>query len=32
MEHPFVVTLNFAFQSEKKLFLVMEFLGGGELF
>mmetsp|Transcript_24373 Transcript_24373/g.35771 ORF Transcript_24373/g.35771 Transcript_24373/m.35771 type:complete len:671 (+) Transcript_24373:193-2205(+) len=32
IEHPFVVTLKFAFQSEKKLFLVMDFLAGGELF
>lgn len=30
--HPFVVSLKFAFQSEKKLFLVMKFLHGGELF
>lgn len=30
--HPFVVSLKFAFQSDKKLFLVMSFLGGGELF
>lgn len=32
VEHPFIVKLYFAFQSEKKLFLVMEFLSGGELF
>ena len=30
--HPFIVSLKFAFQSEQKLFLVMNFLGGGELF
>ena len=30
--HPFIVSLKFAFQSETKLFLVMTFLGGGELF
>lgn len=30
--HPFVVSLKFAFQSDTKLFLVMNFLGGGELF
>lgn len=30
--HPFIVSLYFAFQSETKLFLVMEFLQGGELF
>ncbi|KAJ1442339.1 kinase-like domain-containing protein [Ochromonadaceae sp. CCMP2298] len=32
VEHPFIVALYFAFQSETKLFLVLEFLGGGELF
>ena len=32
VSHPFVVWLYFAFQSETKLFLVMEFLAGGELF
>ena len=30
--HPFIVTLWHAFQTEKKLFLVMDFLAGGELF
>jgi serine/threonine protein kinase len=32
LQHPFIVQLHFAFQSEGKLFLVMDFLGGGELF
>lgn len=32
IQHPFVVSLYFAFQSETKLFLVMDFLAGGELF
>ena len=32
IDHPFLVRLCFAFQSEKKLFLVMDFLSGGELF
>lgn len=32
LQHPFIVQLHFAFQSESKLFLVMDFLGGGELF
>lgn len=32
IDHPFIVRLWFAFQSEKKLFLVMDFLSGGELF
>ena len=30
--HPFVVALRFAFQTEKRLFLVMDYLSGGELF
>lgn len=32
VHHPFLVTLEFAFQTETKLFLVMNFLAGGELF
>eukprot|EP01038_Epipyxis_sp_PR26KG_P004424 gene4424-6257_t len=32
IDHPFIVSLYFAFQSETKLFLVMDFLAGGELF
>ena len=32
VRHPFIVTLAFAFQTEQRLFLVMDFLGGGELF
>jgi p70 ribosomal S6 kinase len=30
--HPFIVSLYFAFQTKTKIFLVMDFLGGGELF
>lgn len=30
--HPFVVPLRFAFQTDKRLFLVMDYLSGGELF
>eukprot|EP00347_Sterkiella_histriomuscorum_P005331 403357021 len=30
--HPFIVKLKYAFQSPKKLFLVMEYCAGGELF
>lgn len=29
LAHPFLVSLQFAFQTPKKLFLVMEFLAGG---
>ncbi|VDP82318.1 unnamed protein product [Schistosoma curassoni] len=32
VEHPFLVQLHFAFQSPGKLYLVLEFLAGGELF
>ncbi len=32
INHPFIVSLYFAFQSESKVFLVMDFLSGGELF
>ena len=32
IDHPFIVQLWYAFQSESKLFLVMDFLNGGELF
>jgi p70 ribosomal S6 kinase len=32
LQHPFLIQLQFAFQSNSKLFLVMDFLAGGELF
>ena len=32
MNNPFVVQLHFAFQTKVKLFLVMDFMQGGELF
>ena len=32
ISHPFIVKLNFAFQSKKKLFLVLDYCPGGELF
>ncbi len=32
IDHPFIVNLKCAFQTNSKLFLVMEFLAGGELF
>jgi serine/threonine protein kinase len=32
ISHPFVVGLQYAFQSPARLFLVMEFMQGGELF
>merc|ERR1719230_638383 len=32
VSHPFIVTLHFAFQTPKKLYMVLEFCPGGELF
>eukprot|EP00936_MAST-01D_sp_MAST-1D-sp1_P002619 g2619.t1 len=32
VHHPFIATLEFAFQSEEKLYLGMEFFQGGDLF
>lgn len=32
VDHPFIVSLVFAFQTEEKLYLVLDFLAGGELF
>lgn len=32
INHPFIVSLYFAFQDEKKLYLITEFMQGGELF
>lgn len=31
MKHPFIVTLNFAFQTVDKLFLILNFCSGGDL-
>jgi serum/glucocorticoid-regulated kinase 3 len=32
INHPFIVKLHYAFQTEKKLFLVLDYAAGGELF
>lgn len=32
VEHPFIVKLHYAFQTEGKLYLVLDFLRGGDLF
>jgi RAC serine/threonine-protein kinase len=32
VEHPFLMKLHYAFQSAEKLYLVMDFVNGGELF
>jgi serine/threonine protein kinase len=32
MKSPFIVDLHYAFQTDHKLYFVMDFLNGGELF
>ena len=32
VQHPFIVHLHYAFQTEGKLYLILEFLRGGDLF
>lgn len=32
VNHPFIVHLHFAFQTQTKLYLIMDFMSGGELF
>lgn len=32
VRHPFVVTMHCSFQTKEKLFIIMDFLAGGELF
>lgn len=32
IKSPFIVQMHFAFQTEDKLYLVMDFVQGGELF
>jgi serine/threonine protein kinase len=32
IDHPFIISLKFAFQTSTKLYIVMEFCNGGELF
>jgi serine/threonine protein kinase len=32
VKHPFIVSLNYAFQTEQKLYLIMNYVPGGELF
>lgn len=31
-QHPFIVSLHYAFQTDGKLYLILEYLSGGELF
>ncbi len=32
MNHPFIVKLNYAFQNDRKLFFILDYCPGGELF
>lgn len=32
IEHPFIVSLRFAFQNKEKLYLILDYFNGGELF
>ena len=32
LNHPFIMKLNFAFQDHHTLYLIMDFVNGGELF
>eukprot|EP01125_Pyxidicula_operculata_P004595 TRINITY_DN1731_c0_g1_i1.p1 TRINITY_DN1731_c0_g1~~TRINITY_DN1731_c0_g1_i1.p1 ORF type:complete len:468 (-),score=132.21 TRINITY_DN1731_c0_g1_i1:79-1482(-) len=32
IKHPFVINLKFAFQTKDKLYMIMDFINGGELF
>jgi len=32
IDHPFLIRLRFAFQTESKLFMIMQFMRGGEVF
>lgn len=32
IRHPFIVKLHYAFQTEGKLYLILDFLRGGDLF
>lgn len=32
INHPFIVNLRYAFQTDSKLYLVLDYVGGGELF
>ena len=31
LNHPFIVALNFAFQTNNKLFLILDYAPGGDL-
>ena len=32
LKHPFIVSLKYSFQTEAKLYMILDFFNGGELF
>lgn len=32
IQHPFIVNLNYAFQTKDKLYMILDYINGGELF
>ena len=32
IQHPFIVKLHFAFQTKDKLYMILDYINGGELF
>ena len=32
MKHPFIVDLHYVFQNDRRIYLVMDFVNGGQLF
>ena len=32
IQHPFIVTLHYAFQTNEKLYMILDYVNGGELF
>jgi serine/threonine protein kinase len=32
IQHPFIITLHWAFQTDDKLYMILDFVNGGELF
>ncbi len=32
MDHPFIIKMHYAFQNDSKVFMVLDYCAGGELF
>lgn len=32
IKHPFIVSLKYSFQTESKLYMILDYIGGGKLF